>query len=204
MRTLLTTTRLYKLSMLLTSTLPLASQAQVPIAGPTWAGGFGLGNGVEIHVARTQQRLLLLGRARYKVWGPESGPGSAFGLLQTLNTRSQQAELAALAGSSLPLGRTMAYGAAGVGYVAGRQLGEYRYSVQTNSILGEATHYYAYRDYQALGVPLEAGLLLPESKKRPVRLGLAFQANLNPEHSVYCALLTFWFGHVGPAGLTSR
>lgn len=199
MKTFYTTTHLGKLSLLLASALPLASQAQVPTAGPAWAGGLGLGNGVEIHVARTQQRLLLLGRARYKVWGPEAGPGSAFSLLQTLNTRSQQAELAALAGGSLPLGRALAYGAAGVGYVAGRQLGEYRYSVQTNSFLGEATHYYAYRDYQALGVPLEAGLLLPESKKRPVRLGLAFQANLNPEHSAYCALLTFWFGHVGPA-----
>jgi len=176
----------------------------VPAPSPSWAGGFGLGNGVEIHVARTQQRLLLLGRGRYKLWGPESGPGSAFSLLQALNTRSQQVELAALAGSSLPLGRTLLYGAAGVGYVAGRQLGEYRYSIQTNSILGEATHYYAYRDYQALGVPLEAGLLLPESKKRPVRLGLAFQANLNPEHSVYCALLSFWFGHVGPANLVHR
>ncbi|GAB3310046.1 hypothetical protein GCM10027511_22910 [Hymenobacter humi] len=148
-----------------------------------------------MHAGYFKEHLLLFGRSRYKWWGPEDGPGTS-NLFQNFNTRSRQAEVAALAGYGLPVGLGLAYAAAGVGYVAGRQLGEYRYTIRSNEFLSNDTHYYAYRSYQALGVPLEVGLLGPV-RNRSLRVGLALQANLNPEKSVYCLLLTFWGGKAG-------
>jgi len=144
---------------------------------------------------------LVLGGARGKWWGPSSGPGARWiSLFESLNTSSRQYEGAVLGGYALPLGRWLTYGAAGLGYVAGRQLGEYRYSLRGNGLfISDATHYYAYRDYQALGVPLEASVLAPAIARANLRLGLTLQANLNPEHSVYCLLLSIWPGKFGTA-----
>lgn len=161
---------------------------------PKWSGGLGLGNGIEVHAGRQQGRWLLLGRVRYKVWGVSSGPGSAW--QDGINPHSHQVEVAALGGYALPLGKETLYGAAGLSYLNGRQLGEFRYSINQNSLLGSVTYYYAYRDYQALGLPLEVGLLTSRLNIR-TRVGLALQANLNPEQPVYCVLLTFWLGDAG-------
>ncbi|OGX85692.1 hypothetical protein [Hymenobacter coccineus] len=156
--------------------------------GP-WSGGLGVGNGLELHAAyQTDGHLLLLGRNRYKWWGPSAGPGSKF--FDNVNVLSRQIEVAALAGYGAPVGRSRAYAAAGLAYVLDRQLGDYRYTTRSSGLLwGDATYHYAYRRYQALGLPLEIGLQGPLGRNQQ-RLGLAFQANLNPEHSVYCALLT--------------
>ena len=168
-----------------------------------WTGGFGVGNGLELHASRLQQHGLLLGRVRYKIWGPSSGPGSGW-FDGGLNTYARQAEVAALAGYSLPLGKGLLYGAAGLSYLYGRQLGEYRYTIHQNSLLGDATHYYAYRDYQAVGIPLELGVLAHLKRPADVRPGLTFQANLNPEQPVYCVLLTFWISDWGKPIKSSR
>lgn len=155
-----------------------------------------MGNGLELHATyQTNSHLLLLGRVRYKWWGPNSGPGS--GLLDQLNSRSRQTEVAALANYGVPVGRSRVYAAAGLAYVAGRQLGDYRYTTYASGFLsGDATYYHAYRRYQALALPLEAGYLAPAFARAP-RPGLAFQADLNPEHSVYCVLLTLGFSSLG-------
>lgn len=177
--------------------LPSLALAQAAAGAPasTWGGGLGFGNGLELHGDyQTAGHLLLLGRARYKWWGPSSGPG--VGQVEHSNTSSRQTEIAALAVYGLPVGRSLLYGAAGVAYVAGRQLGEYRYSTLSNGLASsDATYYYAYRSYQALGLPVEIGFRAPPL--RGLRLGLAGQANFNPEHSVYCVLLTLWADRLG-------
>lgn len=170
----------------------------------TWSGGLGVGNGLELHANyQTDGHLLLLGRARYKWWGPSSGPSS--GLLDQLNTRSRQVEVAALAGYGVPVGRGRLYATAGLAYVLGRQLNGYRYATYASGFLSsDATYYYAYRRYQALGLPLEASFLAPPLARGP-RLGLAFQANLTPEQSVYCVLLTLGFSSWGrPPGARTK
>lgn len=175
--------------------LPLTGLAQATGA-PTWGGGVGVGNGIEAHVGRQQQRWLLLGRARYRWWGPASGPGAAF--FDEVNTRSRQMEVAALWGYGQPLGRALLYGAAGLSYLNGRQLGEYRYAVRQSGLLGRTAYYFSYRNYQALGVPVEIGLLSP-ANRRSARVGLAFQGNFNPEKTLYCSMLTVWLGNFGGA-----
>lgn len=187
---------MYKI--LLASLLPGLSLAQttpVSSAAPhSFRVGVGVGNGVELHGGYSQRRLLAYGRLRGKWWGPTNGPKANW-LGDDINTRSWQAEAAALLGYPLPVGRALVYGAAGLAYVRGRQLGEYRYSIRRNGgLVTNAEHFYAYRDYQALGVPLEVGVLLPPLGPGQLRLGLAGQANLNPQHSVYCLLLTIWSG----------
>lgn len=172
--------------------LPLGARAQ---AAPAWGGGVGVGNGLEAHVGRQQHGWLALARVRYRWWGPGSGPGSAF--LDNMNTRNRQVEVAAMAGYGLPLGRTLLYGGTGLSYLYGRHLGEYRYAAAYSGPLGSRTYYYAYRDYQALGLPLEVSWLTPP--RRQARLGLAFQANFNPERTLYCGMLTLWLGHFGEA-----
>ncbi|MBF9237983.1 hypothetical protein I2I05_11315 [Hymenobacter sp. BT683] len=168
--------------------------AATPLSG-IWDGGVGIGNGIEIHGGYLSNHFLLLGRTRYKWWRPDSGPGST-GLFRQFNTRSRQTEVAALAGYSMPLSGTLLYAGAGVGYVTGRQLGEYRYTLRGNALIGGDTHYYAYRRYQAIGLPLEAGILFPAPKFKP-SFGVTFQANLNPEQSVFCLLFTLWSGQFG-------
>lgn len=187
--------------LLLLGLLPLVGRAQAPTRG-TWGAGLALGNGVAVHGGYLAAgHWLVLGRARGKWWGPAAGPGSKWiSLFESLNTHSRQYEGALLGGYAQPLGSWLTYGAAGLGYVAGRQLGEYRYSLRGNGLLfGDATHYYAYRDYQALGVPLEVSVLAPPFARADLRLGLSFQANLNPEQSVYCLLLSIWPGKFGSA-----
>ena len=177
----------------LTSALIHGACAQAPLAGlpassssGPWAD-VGLGNGLGAHVGYFHHDWLLLSRARYKWWSPDSKPSDS----GKLNTKSRQAEVAALLGYSLPLGGSRAYAAAGLGYVAGRELGDYRYTLRTSGLLSKATHYYSYRDYRALGLPLEVGVLLPSVYKH-LGPGLSVQANLNPEHSDFCVLITFW------------
>lgn len=155
----------------------------------------GVGNGVEAHLGRQQGHWLVLGRVRYRWWGPSSGPGSNF--LDDVNTKARQLEVAAMAGYGLPLGGTYLYGGTGLSYLNGRQLGDYRYAAAYGGLGSAHTYYFAYRDYQALGLPLEVGLLLPE--RRQARFGLAFQANFNPERTLYCGMLTLWLGHFGEA-----
>ena len=169
----------------------LAAPAQThPPAPGTWHAGLGVGNGLEAHGGYRANHWLAFGRLRGKWWGPEQEPkGHLFG--DDINTHSQQSEVALLLGFPLPVGRSYFYGATGVAYVSGRQLGEYRYSLRKSGLLSaDATHYYAYRDYQAFGLPLEVGWQSPPLRSEAVRLGLAAQANLNPQHSVYCFLAT--------------
>lgn len=137
---------------------------------------------------------MALSRARYRWWGPSSGSGS--NLLDELNTRSRQWEVAALADYSLPLGRGLGYVAAGLGYVRGRQLGEYRYATSRGRLITSNTYYYSYRSYQAVGLPLEIGALTPPNH-RGTRASLALQAGFNPEKPIYCVLIGFWVGNFG-------
>lgn len=179
---------------LLLALIPLTAAAQAPagppLAAAKWGFGAGLGNGLALHGGHYGPRLLALGRLRYKWWGPESGPQpQLFG--DDINTRSRQTELAALVGYPLSVGESILYGAAGLAYLSGRQLGQYRYSVRRGGLISsDATHYYSYRDYRALGLPLEIGYLSPELGYHRLRLGLTGQLNFNPEQTVYCGLVT--------------
>ncbi|NML68083.1 hypothetical protein HHL22_23030 [Hymenobacter sp. RP-2-7] len=175
---------------LLLCLLPLGSLAQ---NAPAWGGGVGVGNGVEVHAGRQQRGWLALARVRYRWWRPGSGPGSSF--LDDVNTKSRQLEVAAMAGYGVPLGRTLLYGGTGLSYLYGRHLGDCRYTAAYSGLVGSRTYYYAYRDYQALGLPLEIGWLSPP--RQQARLGLAFQANFNPERTLFGGMLTLWLGHFG-------
>ena len=159
----------------------------------------GVGNGLALHGTYYGPRGLALGRLRGKWWGPAAGPGpELFG--DDINTRSGQTEAAALLGYPLVLGRTVLYGAAGVAYVSGRELGPYRFTLREGGLLStDATHYYSYRDYRGLGLPLEIGLLTPFTYDEQVQLGLAGQANFGAERAVYCLLgtVSFFPGRAG-------
>lgn len=173
--------------------MPLAGLAQAPELN--WGGGVAVGLGLEAHAGAQRAGWLALGRMRYRWWGPSSGPGASW--LDDRNTSSRQLEVAVLGGYGLPLGRGLLYGGLGLGYLHGRQLGEFRYAVAQNTLFGNKSYYFAYRDYQALGLPVELGILT-----RPwqgVRAGVAFQADFNPEKPLYCALLTCWLGRFGQA-----
>lgn len=182
------------LKLFVLSLLPAFALAQTPGAA-AWGGGAGLGNGAGIYVGRLQGHLLVLGRVRYKAWRPASGPGSD-GWFSHLDTRSQQWEEAVLAGYAQPVGRGLLYAAGGLGYVQGRKLGEYRFTTRTSGLLGDYTHYYSYRSYQALGLPLEIGLLHPIGAGN-IAVSLSAQANLNPEQSVFCLLFSLCGGRLG-------
>lgn len=177
--------------------LPLTAAqrpADPPPASPEarWGLGAGVGNGLAVQGGYYGPRLLVLGRLRTKWWGPDTEPKANL-TGDEVNTRSRQTEAAVLLGYPLPVGRALLYGGTGLAYVVGRQLGDYRYSIRRNGgLTTDATHYYAYRDYQALGLPLELGLLSAPIRKSRTRLGLTVQANLNPEQPVYCVLLTVW------------
>lgn len=181
--------------------LPLALAAQsapissaVPPTPAKWAVGFGAGNGLEMHGGYYGRHLLAYGRLRGKWWGPKAGPTSSlFG--DNLSTYNSQLEVAALLGYPLVVGRSTLYGAAGLAYLDGRTLGEYRYTLRESGLLStDGTHYYSYRDYRALGLPLEIGYLSPAFDGQPFRLGIAGQANYNPQQTVYCVLVTIWLG----------
>ena len=185
--------------------LCFAAQAQAPAAASppaaTWNLGFGLGNGLEVHAGYYHPRWLAFGRLRGKWWGPEQEPSAHF-WSDGLNTRSEQTEAAVLLGIPVAAGQTYFYAAAGLAYVSGRQLGDYRYSLRKGGLFStNAIHYYAYRDYQAVGLPLEVGWQ-SEPLARALRLGVVAQANLNPQHSVYCFLATISFAVFPPQPLT--
>ena len=171
--------------------MPLAGLAQT--LAPAWGGGLGVGNGVEAHAGYQRPGWSPLARVRYHWRGPAAGPGS--GWLDDTNTDSRQLEVAALGVYTISLGKKLLYGGLGVSYLNGRQLGDYRYTVRQSGLLGSATYYYSYRDYQALGLPVEVSLL--SGSRSNVRLGLSFQANFNPEKTQYCGMLTFWLGAFG-------
>ncbi|OGX88226.1 hypothetical protein BEN47_09045 [Hymenobacter lapidarius] len=171
---------------------PVSPAPSAPTLTGSWSGGLGVGNGVEIHAGYFANRFVVLGRTRYKWWRPDSGPGSS-GLFRRFNTRSRQTEVAALAGYSVPVRSALVYAGAGVGYVAGRQLGDYRYTLRGNAAISNDTYYYAYRRYQAIGLPLEVGFVCP-APNPDLNVGISFQANLNPEQSVFCLLVTLWGG----------
>lgn len=183
--------------LLLLGLLPGAALGQTPSpvapAASTWTGGFGVGNGLELHAGRWGTRLMAYGRLRGKWWRPASGPSTNW-LGHDLNTRSRQVEAAALLGYPVAVGKALVYAAAGVAYVNGRELGEYRYTLRANGLVTSATHYYSYQDYQALGLPLEVGILTPRLGINAQRAGLSFQADLNPQYSVFCVLATLWLG----------
>ncbi len=185
------------MKILLFSLLPLGALAQNPPTSPSppaWGGGLAVGNALEAHVGAQRQSWVALGRVRYNWWGPSSGPGSS--LFDNINTRSRQLEVAALVGYSRPLGRGSGYGAIGVSYLRGRQLGEYSYSVDKSGLLNKPSYFFSYRRYQALGLPLEIGALTPPNQ-RGARASVALQANLNPEKPIYCLLIGFWIGNFG-------
>lgn len=181
---------------LLLGLLPLTAAAQsgtAPLpAAARWGLGIGVGNGLELHGGYYGRHLLAFGRLRGKWWGPESGPkSSVFG--DDINTHSKQLEVAALVGYPLAVGRSTFYGAAGLAYLDGRELGQYRYTLRSSGLLStDGTHYYSYHDYRALGLPLEIGYLSPAFGNGELRLGVAGQADFNPERTVYCVLLTLW------------
>lgn len=176
--------------------LPTAALAQqaAPASGPAWDGGVGVGNGVEAHVGYQRGPWRLQGRAVGKWWGAASGPGT--GLFTNTNVRSRQLEAAVLAVYCQPLGRSQLYGGLGLGYLNGRELGDFRYATTESGFFGSTTYYYAYRSYQALGLPVEVGLQLPRFSNQS-RFGLAFEGNFNPEKNMYCGMLTYWFGGFG-------
>jgi len=77
-------------------------------------------------------------------------------LFDDINTRSRQLEVASLVGHSRSLGR-------GLSYLRGRQLDEYSYSVNKESLLNSTSYFFFYRDYQAIGLPLKIGALPPRT-----------------------------------------
>ena len=169
---------------------PAASATAVPPLAGAWYIGLGLGNGLAAHGGYRAPHWLAYGRLRGKWWGPDQEPKAhLFG--DDVNTNSRQTEAAVLLGIPVAAGQSCFYAATGVAYVSGRQLGAYRYSLRKSGLLSaDATHYYAYRDYQAIGLPLEMGWLSPAFADGTARLGLVGQANLNPQHSVYCFMAT--------------
>ncbi|WP_375417423.1 hypothetical protein [uncultured Hymenobacter sp.] len=177
--------------------MPVTAAAQSPPdprpAVASWGVGLGAGNGLALHGTYFSRHWLALGRLRGKWWGPESGPRpTLFG--DDINTRSRQNEVAVLVGYPLAVGQSIIYGAAGLAYLRGRQLGEYRYTLRESGLIStDGTHYYRYRDYRALGLPLEIGYLAPAFDKEQLRLGLTGQADFNPEQIVYCVLATLTF-----------
>ena len=174
--------------------LPVAGMAQSASAPPatTWSSGFGVGNGVGLHVGYLKPHLMAWVRGRGKWWGPEKGPGADF-FGSEINTKSRQFEVATLAGYPLAVGRSTFYAATGAAFVTGRKLGEYRFTTRTSGLVSDPTHYYAHRDYKALGLPLEVGYLSPSFNAGHLRLGASAQANLNPQQSVYCLFFTVWY-----------
>lgn len=166
--------------------------APAPAAAPpgAWYTGVGVGNGLALAAGYRTPHWRAYGQLRGKWWGPDKEPkAQLFG--DDLNTRSRQTEAAVLLGYSLAAGPTFFYAATGVAYVRGRELGEYRYSLRKSGLLSaDATHYYAYRDYQALGLPVEVGWQTASFSTVGMRLGISAQANFNPQHTVYCGLGT--------------
>lgn len=182
--------------LLLFGLLPGTALAQVAGSNlPTtasWEYGLGLGNGAAVHVAHFRPRLMALVRVRGKWWRSADAPGG--GLFNEPETRSRQFEAAALLGYPVVVGGSRLYAATGLGYVSGRQAGAYRYTIRTSGLLSsDPKNFYAHYQYQALGIPVEVGWQSPFLGPNKVRLGVAGQANFNPQQSVFCLLATVWF-----------
>lgn len=167
------------------------ARSEIPLT-VSWEYGLGLGNGAAIHIAHFRPHLMALGRVRGKWWRGANAPDG--GLFGDPETRSQQVEVAALIGYPVVVGGSRFYAATGLGYVNGSQAGEYRYTTRTSGLLSDPKNFYAHYQYQALGLPLEVGWQSPGLGADKVRLGVAGQANLNPQQSVFCCLATVWFG----------
>lgn len=184
------------IKILLCCLVPGVGLAQTSATRPelttSWGYGLGVGNGLALHLGYFKPHLMALGRVRGKWWQASSEAGD--GLFGNSDARAQQTELGALLGYPIAVGSARLYAAAGLGYVAGRHAGEYRYSIRTSELLSEPKNFYAHRSYQALGVPLEIGLMSQPLGADGVRVGFAAQANLNPQQSVFCLLATAWFG----------
>ena len=171
------------------------AQSSTTNPGPatSWGYGLGVGNGLALHLGYFRPHLVALGRARGKWW--QASNETDGGLFGDPDLRAQQTEVAALLGFPIAVGDARLYVAAGLGYVAGRHTGEYRYTIRKSGLLSEPKNFYAHRTYQALGVPLEGGLISKPLGVEGVRVGIAAQANLNPQQSVFCLLATVWFGN---------
>lgn len=184
------------IKILLCCLMPVVGLAQTSTTKPgltaSWGYGLGIGNGLALHLGHFSPHLVVLGRVRGKWWQAPNETGG--GLFGNPNTRAQQMEVSTLLGYPITMGGARLYAAAGLGYVAGRHAGEYRYTIRTSGLLSEPKNFYAHRSYQALGVPLEIGLMSQPLGADGVRVGFAAQANLNPQQSVFCLLATVWFG----------
>ena len=165
-----------------------------PLLAASWEYGLGLGNGVALHIARFSPHFMALGRVRGKWWRATDAAGE--GWFGNPETRSRQVEAAALIGYPV-VGGSRLYAAAGLGYVNGHEAGAYRYTIRTSGLLSTPKNFYAHYQYQALGIPLEAGWQSPGLGPEEVRVGVAGQANLNPQKAVFCLLATVWFGGGG-------
>ena len=182
----------YLLCCFLPGTALAQATRNTPPLAVSWEYGLGLGNGAAIHIAHFRPHLMALGRVRGKWW--QAADATDQGLFGPPETRSQQVEVAALVGYPVAIGGSRCYAAVGLGYVNGRQAGEYRYTVRTSGLLSDPKNFYSHYQYQALGVSVEAGWQSPGLGPEKVRVGLASQANLNPQQSVFCLLATVWFG----------
>ncbi|UYZ64593.1 hypothetical protein [Hymenobacter weizhouensis] len=152
-----------------------------------------------VEAGRLWPRLALLGRVRYKWWVPASIRQHT-ALLDQFNTRSRQTEYALLAGYPvLVRGGGVVMAAAGVAYVAGRQLGEHRY---TEKGFFTDSHVFSYTQYRAVGVPVQLswiGATPNIGSRSSVRAGVSLQANFNPVQPDFTVLVNLvWCRHRVP------
>lgn len=176
--------------------LPDIARAQEP-ALPGWQVGAGVGNGVCVFGGVSWPRAVALLRGRYLWRGPNQEP-FRHKLIQHLDTRSRQVEGAALLGYPMQLGRGTLQVASGLALVGGRLLTDYRFSKVSSGFISSSTHYFAYRRYVAVGLPLELSWQNKPLQREDGTLGISVQANLNPQHSTLCVLLTFTAGRTSP------
>ncbi|GAB2952136.1 hypothetical protein GCM10027048_16480 [Hymenobacter coalescens] len=154
--------------------------------------GMGVGNGLGASATYERGAWLLTGRLRYKWWIPREIDLNP--VFSRLNSRSRQAEAALLLGRSLTTGTHRFHAAAGVAYVAGRNLGAYRYTLRRSGLFSSpSTDYFAYQRYSALGVPLEVGWQVSLDPLGVTRLGITAQGNLNPQRHDLTLLATLAF-----------
>ncbi|MCC3159324.1 hypothetical protein LJ737_18930 [Hymenobacter sp. 15J16-1T3B] len=152
----------------------------------------GVGNGLGAGAAYERGPWLLLARTRYKWWIPREIDLNP--VFSRLNSRSRQAEAALLLGRALTAGAHRFHAAAGVAFLAGRNLGDYRYTLRRSGLFSSpSTDYFAYQRYTALGLPLELGWQVQLDELGVTRLGLTAQGNLNPQHRDLTLLATLAF-----------
>ena len=157
--------------------------------------GAGLGNGLGAEAGWFGRRVALLGRVRYAWWLPQDIRRSSK-LFDGYNTRSRQTEYAALAGYPLPVAGGVVTAAAGLAYVHGRQLDEFRYA--RKGLFGNS-YVFSYTRYQALGVPVQLSWVAATpniGSRTSVRAGVSLQANFNPVQPDFTLLVNLlWCRH---------